>query len=839
MLEPRTTTLANARRVLLLRQGLVFADPGAGRSPDRRLLEAVELELGELGYAASTRLRDRLASLSATELTEVQLWASRTLAASLGADRRHEPLFRRFPDDVPTDTHALWVRKVVSHFLQAEDQPCLFCRRVGTTHVLSCMHVVCDHCFDGTTYSACPVCQHHVDRSSPFFKPSGADHRLLPNERVRFKLLDLGGDLAARSEAYFRALVDRQQPLSPSDVDDLKALVADFGDRVLNWLPTPVPVRETTATVLAAVIQAGGHLPLPAARTHLRTATDVLRFIAAYSGAEPSLQGEQRKSHVPPNQVKVQTVYRFRVARLPRSLRKTLLALLDAMPESSLLEDIQRHAAYWVWVGQFLHPGEYAERFPVAARAFELVRKRRPDGTPAPRHRGFASRVEAALREGGAGLTETLAERPGELARRLDHALRVLAGAPQATDQLLATFRAERPAMATPVLLTLAAHLPTRGERAPIRIYWPKGAVARAVTGPDTREPLDARTREAFVSAIEDELLRRFAEKPAVEAALIDEALRRVPVPFNERTAARSAISLPRGASVPVPMDAHMRLFLHWCQPPGTRQSTDLDLSVAFYAGDWTYQGVCSFYQLTATQNGEAIANSSGDLQDAPFPDGATEFVDVDLEVARRSGIRYAVAVVTAYAGLPFDALERAFAGLMFRKDVFGAHFDPRTVALKFALSGQHGVFLPLVVDLEAGRLHWLDMYARGDFQFNQVEASKEAISTIGPRMIGYFASGVRPSMYDLALLHAASRAERVWLRGNGLRCIARDGASPRVFLDRLRHEAGVASGLPDAPGPLFAALLEGDVALPAASDRYVLFPGVTTGTMAAADLLS
>lgn len=839
MLEPRTTTLANARRVLLLRQGLAFADPGVNRAPDRRLLEAVELKLGELGYAVSTRLRDRLATLSVSELTEVQLWASETIAASLGANRRHEPLFRRFPEDVPTDTHALWVRKVVSHFLQAEDQPCLSCRRVGTTHVLSCLHVVCDHCFDGTTYSACPVCQHHVDRSSPFFKPSGVDRQSLPNEPVRFKLLDLGDDLAARSEAYFRSLADRKQPLSPSDVDDLKGLVADLGDRVLDWLPNPVPVRETLAIVLAAVIQAGGNLPLETARTHLRTATDVLRFIAAYSGAEPSLQGEERKSLVLPNQVKVQTVYRFRVARLPRSLRKTLLALLDAMPESSLLEDIQRHAAYWVWVGRFLHPGEYADRFPRAARAFEVVRKRRPDGTPAPRHRGFASRIEAALREGGDSLVEGLAERPGEMARRLDHALRVLAPNPEATAHLLATFQTALPAMATPVLMTLAAHLPARGERAPLRIYWPKGAVARAVTGPDTRPPLAARTREAFVTAIEDELLRRFAEKPAFDVALIDEALRQVPVPFNERTAARSAISLPRGASVPVPMDKHMRLFLHWCQPPGSPQSTDLDLSVAFYAGDWSYQGVCSFYQLTTTQEGEAIAKSAGDFQNAPFPDGATEFVDVDLERARRSGIRYAVAVVTAYAGLPFDALERAFAGLMFREDVFGAHFDPRTVALKFALAGQHGVFLPLVVDLEAGRLHWLDMHSRGDFQFNQVDASKDAISTIGPRMIAYFGSGVRPSMYDLALIHAASRAERVYLRGDGLRAIARDGASPRVFLDRLRRESGVAAELPDAPGSLFAALLEGDVALPAASDRYVLFPGLVTGNLAASDLLS
>ncbi|MFN3432400.1 MAG: RING finger family 4 domain-containing protein, partial [Candidatus Sericytochromatia bacterium] len=303
---PQTAALPNARRVLLLRQGLVFAAPQTHRLPDR-LLEAVELQLADLGYAVSARLRDRLATLSVAELTEVQLWVGEAIAASLGANHRHVPLFRRFPDDVPTDTHALWMRKVLSHFLQAEDQPCLFCRRTGTTHVLSCLHVVCDHCFDGTTYSACPVCERHVDRSSPFFQPSGVDRQTPPNERVRFKLLDLGDDLDAQAGAYIRALVDRRQPLSPSDADDLKALVVDFGDRVLGWLPTPIPVRETMATVLAAVIQSGGTLPLATAEAHLRTATDVLRFIAAHSGAEPSLQGEPQKALVPPNGVQVRT----------------------------------------------------------------------------------------------------------------------------------------------------------------------------------------------------------------------------------------------------------------------------------------------------------------------------------------------------------------------------------------------------------------------------------------------------------------------------------------------------------------------------------------------------
>jgi hypothetical protein len=158
---------------------------------EERHLQAFDLELAALGYVASTRLRERLATLSAAGLTEQAIWMRTVLAAALGADRRHEPLFRRFPDDVPLDTEGLWVRKVLVHFLQGEDQPCLFCRSAGTCHVLRpCRHVVCDRCFDGGNYSACPVCERQVDRTSPFLpagarSPRGVEDRDGPTEAHR------------------------------------------------------------------------------------------------------------------------------------------------------------------------------------------------------------------------------------------------------------------------------------------------------------------------------------------------------------------------------------------------------------------------------------------------------------------------------------------------------------------------------------------------------------------------------------------------------------------------------------------------------------------------------
>lgn len=105
-----------------------------------------------------------------------------------------------------------------------------------------------------------------------------------------------------------------------------------------------------------------------------------------------------------------------------------------------------------------------------------------------------------------------------------------------------------------------------------------------------------------------------------------------------------------------------------------------------------------------------------------------------------------------------------------------------------------------------------------------------------------YFASGVRTSMLDLVLLHAAARARRVVVRGDAAaRAFERAaGEDAPTFLARLRaREGGEACGR-DAGvrGAVLAALFEGDLDLPAGSACYALFRGRATPTLAASDLI-
>lgn len=873
--------------LLLRRQSQVFAAAGSGHLPDSHL-EAFEINLAEAGYAISTELRARLASVTPAQLGALQQGILSTLLATVGGQRRHQPLFRRFPEDVPSNTFELWCRKVLSHFMQAEGQACLHCGQTHTTHVLNpCRHVVCSACFDGSNYSACPVCERHVDRSSPFFLPSPPRDSAPQAAKQPLKLLTLGASLEAGAQALFVSFCQRKQALSPVDKDDFHALIRERGAAILNWIPSAIPVRENVALLFGSLLQ---HMPpdavMAAAAPHFNSATDILRLLAAYSGADPALESQtvyrQRETAELRKIAKYQAYFgpgsywlkqktvpvaqqvsRFKLGKLARPLRRALLACLESLPAESRTEDMLRHRSYWVWLGEFLHPHEYQKRYPGVAQSFAIVRKKGPDGTPAPRFHSYYARLEqSTLRRDASGMLRLLSQRPGELARRFDHALRIADGDADAEQRLLATFASTVQRFATPVLLTLAAHLPARSAPAAARIYWPKGKASKGVFGPDQRPTLSPKVIAGALTVIEDELLRRFAQKKPYRDFIIDKALRTVTAPFNERTASRSAIQLPRGSAIDADLDAAktLRLFLHWCEPLRGALTTDLDLSVAFYDEAWSHIGVCSYYQLKLSgKSGAAIATSAGDLRSAPYPDGATEFVDIDCTLAKREGVRYAVALVNSYGGMPFGELEHAFAGLMLLDDQHGAHFDPRAVQLKFDLQGENGIYLPLVLDLEQERLHWLDVYSKGEFAFNNAASSNAAITAICPALIEYFASGARPTMYELALLHAAARGQRVRLRGEGDAHVTRqDGESSRDFLARLRacshagtQPAATAAASMSAPAalepapadggaaPVFAALLKGDLPLPANSETYVLQPGATAATMAASDLIS
>ncbi|WP_432039760.1 MXAN_6230/SCO0854 family RING domain-containing protein [Streptomyces cucumeris] len=833
------TGLRSVAEVLLARRGAVYlpARDGSGPvSPDVLAgVTLLEADLLDRGYVLSAPLREALTVGGPTAMTA----AGRTLLAdidrALGADREHTPLFRKFPGSTPHDTTVFYVERVLALLTQHPRQPCVLCEGEGTVHAVSpCAHLVCRRCFDGSDFAACPICHRALSADDPFLLPAppraGAGrHGALPE---RLRVLALGGDMADRQHAAREEtgrLLGRTAALSPQDADDLEALLEVCGRAGLDWLPAALPGRETKARVLAWLLRAPGTRAavLPEVAARLDTATDILRLLIVWSGGDPGLV------EVP------------RLAPVPRPVRRALLGALDALDPALAVADMRRHRALWVPAAHALHPFEYADRFPRAALAVAALRNTRlshdrfgdtlrtaaeplttvDTGGDRPRVRTWGGRVETALAEGDhRRATALLTQRPGELLRRLDHLLR-LAG--EDTGPVLSALPAAATRVSPAVLLSALGALRSRRQPSGERVFFPKGPQAKAYLADDEREIPAGHAVEAAITTLTEEVLRRAAALGPLDVAVVDADLDGIVAPFAERTASRALVTLPRGSERPLTPGRTLRLFLHWMESEESGD-TDLDLSLALFNGAWEHIGTCDYTRLRHTG-----AVHSGDRTSAPAPDGASEFLDLDLDELERAGVRYAVAAVFSYNDVPFDELPEAFAGFMVRDEPGdkGPVFDPRTVEQRFDLTSAAKSSVPLVLDIPGRTMRWLDVVQGVSGTHHAVHRHVELLAVLGRSLTGLFTSGARVELGELAVWQAAARATTVLLRhsdGSVTPYRRRADEDALAFAGRIgapEHDPS-AGDIGQDPARIGAAfLVRGDVPLPAGCPVYALHP--------------
>ncbi len=547
--------------------------------------------------------------------------------------------------------------------------------------------------------------------------PSGRVWLRLPfREKTEPKLLGVGAE--AEFEAVFATVAGANAAYSPQDRDDLAWFVREYGEYVGRLLPEAVRQKENVA-YLAGLLMGHTALGERFVRANVSTATDVLRLAAGLSGGDVSL-AEPTK---------------FR--SFARRERRLMLSILEAHP--FLEEELARRPEPWKRLGERLHPGE-SKATPRVAEAFRKLRSGKGMGT-------FASGVERALEARDVGKAAArLRVRPGEMARRLDHLLRL---DPSRTDETLATFAAVASEVSTPVLLALGSHFvnrPTRG----LRVFFPKGEVAKTQAIPDVRPPLSLRACEEAEAICRDALVARFAELPPLGACYLDERLREYPVPFALRSASRSLRTVARGSRLPLPDKDTLRFFVWWTNGV---DRTDVDLSAAMFDASFKYKDVLSYYNLKGVGGCH-----SGDIVDAPK--GASEYIDVSRNRLRMAGTRYVAMVLTSYTQQPYVDLPECFAGWMARKKPnSGEVYEPRAVQDRLDLTANTRIAVPVVFDLDAGVAIWTDLALRRHPAWvNNVEGNLGGL-TAGLRAIVEMR---RPTLYDLCRLHVEARGRPV-----------------------------------------------------------------------------
>ncbi|CAA2108356.1 TerD family protein [Variovorax paradoxus] len=546
-------------------------------------------------------------------------------------------------------------------------------------------------------------------------------------------------------ERVFTQLAGARSSLSAQDREDLAWFVRFYRGKVHAWMPERFISKENLAVLGGMLLQVEDPGAQAFLETHLQTATDVLRLAVALGDGDVSLAAPAK------------------FPRMKRPLRRWLLAMMDR--SASVAEDMARRPEVFKRLGEVLHPGEYAKRFPAVAAAFDGVRN-------GVRPQGFNHHVERQLE--ARAIDDALAllpTRPGEFARRLDHVLRI---APE-PDAVLARFREVADTASTAVLLQAMVHFRRRGEHA-LRSFFPKGETAKVFAIKDTRAPLQEGIAEAAALACETALLSRFAGLPPLGRCHVDPALRKYLVPFSQRSASKALRTLVRGSRLPMPDANIVRLFLWW---KNGRARTDIDLSAALFNAQYKYIDVLAYYNLKGYGGVH-----SGDVVDAP--QGAAEFIDLDVALLREKGVRYVVSSINSFTSQAFCDLPECFAGWMSREAAgSGEIFEPATVIDRVDVAADTTICLPAIFDLDAREVIWADVALKQYPLWNNVQSNLAGVSL----MLRSLVEMSRPDLHTLFTLHATARGTVVEEAGEADTVFGvHEGITP-FDMDRIRAD--------------------------------------------------
>ena len=358
-------------------------------------------------------------------------------------------------------------------------------------------------------------------------------------EKTPIKIIDLGTE--NEFETIFTDLLSSKASLSQDDKKDLFWFIKNYSNDLDRFLPECISHKENLAYISGLLLRHTTNA-VEIVSAYIKTATDILRLATALSEGDISLS----------------TNTKFRSFR--RLERRFLLALLEKchLP----VEDMLRHKNRWTRLGERLHPSEYKKYFPKSCKAFDLIRNNKPVKT-------FNGILERYIESGDfLKAADYLKKRPGEFARRLDHFLR----STENSEAIVQKFKEIIDQISTNVLLQLFSHFKDRNVSNKLRVFFPKGNVAKAYAIPNKIKKLDKQICKELVQIIRDSLIKKFSALEALGDVYIDPKLKNYIVPLSQRSASKSLKSLAIGSRLDLPKDANViRFFLverrhsQWC----------------------------------------------------------------------------------------------------------------------------------------------------------------------------------------------------------------------------------------------------------------------------------
>lgn len=687
---------------------------------DITLIKAFNNELISLGYICSAKLLQKLTTLSENSFVKLK---NKTLNAitSIKGIRNHKPLYPSFPNiqTVPDDDF----KRIIHNFLSQEQISSGVIEDIENSFLLGCGHLINRKDWDMSFYDKCPICgEGHIDDDMKK-KPA-----LTENTSITILEYKNLSDIVSNDISNILA---SKTILSADNMEYLENIMEDFPIIFKETASNTedIPVKEIS-TLVSKYLYNAQNTPLNSIR-FIKTSTDLLRFLVSLNNGDISLLGK------------------IRFGKFDRKLRKEIVEHLDSLNELSLVEDLLRYKGLWKTIGKAIHVFEYKKYVKVIS-AFMVLRETKLSTTTLSHnnkykakndkltYQNFASRINSYFDDKQLPqLLSLLKTRPSEFARTMD---RCLVHFKDEYKSINKSFSEIVDDISTPVLISLYNNLNARKSSIGKRFITTKKEV---LVETDNRPIID---NDDLNTIIVSSLSKRLNQNNV----LVDTRLRNIVLPLSERITSKQLVNLPKGSKVVLDSSKTLRLFLHWIE---SSYRVDLDLSVVMYDNNFKMIDYCDYTHKTACGN-KVI--HSGDHTSAPAPNGASEFIDLDLAALKAQGIRYIASEIYSYSNTVFDELNGAMVGFMMRSSVMsGETYDARTVSDKFDLTGNSLIRLPYLIDLSNNTLIWVDAERRDRINNPNVSQANQSLSEFLPTFLHYHNDKL--SVYDLALLSATN----------------------------------------------------------------------------------
>lgn len=566
------------------------------------------------------------------------------------------------------------------------------------------------------------------------------NHRKRVNDRLplfdetKVKVLQLGSEADVRQ--IFDNICTSRTSISRTDREDIAYLFETENMK----LPDNIPHKENAAYISALYLQKNPLARVSGLRKYIKTATDVLRLVTAMSDGDVSLAENTRYKS------------------FTRRQRRMIMELLSGCP--NIEGDMLRYKERWIKIGERIHPSEfdcsrYTLEYDRAINAFDKLRNNRKIET-------FAGKVEFDLAYGEyeSALAE-LVKRPGELARRLDQLLRVAH-----KESVIRSFASVAEKVSTPVLLQVREHFLHRAEQADVRVFFPKGSLAKCHSERNNLPDIDEKYCQEVIRICENALVKIYGQREPMGKVYLSEDYRNYVVPFSQRSASKAMKTIVRGSRLPMDSQTNaVRAFIWWTNMDKCDFESydsgriDIDLSAAIFDENWNYMEHVSYTNL---KSAKYKACHSGDIVNGgPVDgDGVSEFLDVDVDSVVRCGARYVVYQVYSFTCQTYADMPHAMFGWMERADVdSGEIYEPKTVEQKLDLTADSMVCIPVIFDCVKREFIWCDMNMslsgiHANIGGNNLESNLSGVAAVCYSMVNV----KKPDLYDLIALNVMGR---------------------------------------------------------------------------------